>query len=109
VVLPSSLGTWLSFNPHTKIRCHRISISIEIGACSINDTFRCYGSKKEGRKIRKLYPHLTPAEITELMDSTTNSEKIISKVCSQVHVVNVTHKKNNSIVLQRSNIRTSEK
>jgi hypothetical protein len=31
-----------------------------------------YGSKKEGRKIRKLYPHLTPAEITELMDSTTN-------------------------------------
>jgi hypothetical protein len=31
-----------------------------------------YGSKKERRKIRKLYPHLTPAEITELMDSTTN-------------------------------------
>ena len=74
----TSQGNYLTINLNTEIKFQNfIKESVVVDAYKRPEknpkTIRAkYGSKKEGRKIRKLYPHLTPAEITELMDSTTN-------------------------------------
>ncbi len=74
----TSQGNYLTINLNAEIKFQNfIKESVVVDAYKRPEknpkTIRAkYGSKKERKKIRKLYPHLTPAEITELMDSTTN-------------------------------------